>query len=87
MSTYMLIACTVSVFIIERNTHVAFSLKIVSLIAVINIGFVLNQVFSMFEPHLLLSKSMQGFSYFVMGQYIPMGQIFTWRQWKLYKKY
>ena len=23
----------------------------------------------------------------MMGQYIPMNQIFTWRQWKLFKRY
>ena len=88
MSTAMLIMCVVSVIVIERNTVVTFSLKIVSLIVVVNVGFALNQVFSMYDPpHTILSKIMQAVAFLMVTQYISLGLVFTSRQWRLFKKY
>ena len=88
MSTLMLIMCIFSVIVIHRNTVVTFSLKIVSLIVVVNVGFALNQVFSMYDPpHTILSKIMQAVAFFMMTQYVAMGLVFTSRQWRLFKKY
>ena len=74
MSMVMLILCLISVIVIERNTVVNFSLKIVSLIVVVNAGFALNQVFTMYDPpNSILTKIMQTVAYLMLAQYILLG--------------
>ena len=46
MSATVIGACICSIIIIKRNIIVPFSLKVVSLIIIINVGFILNQIFS-----------------------------------------
>ena len=74
MSTVMLVMCLISVIVIERNTVVTFSLKIVSFIVVVNVGFALNQVFTIYDPlNSVWTKIMQTIAFFMIGQYILLG--------------
>ena len=51
MSSTLLILCVISAIIIKLNVSLGFSLKIVALVALVNIGTLLNQIFSWQYEH------------------------------------
>ena len=46
IASVVLTTCIVCIILIKRNITLEFSLKIIGIIVVINIGFICNQVFS-----------------------------------------
>lgn len=86
IGAFMLTACVICVIFIKRNIVLAFSLKIISVIVLINIGFICNQIFSEINET-VASDILQAISQAAISQYVPMGQTFTQRQWQLFKAY
>ena len=89
MSTVVLVFCVISAVIIRSNVSLTFSLNIVGLVTLVNIGTFLQQIFSWEYEHkqntfLLVSQTL---SVFLLTQYNALELVFTQRQWMLYKKY
>ena len=82
----MLTACIICVIFIKRHIVLAFSLKIIGVIILINIGFISNQIFSEINET-VTADIVQAISQAAISQYVPMGQMFTQRQWQLFKAY
>ena len=72
----MLMACIICVIFIKRNIVLAFSLKIIAVIILINLGFICNQIFSELNDT-VTADIIQAISQAAISQYVPMGQMFT----------
>ena len=87
MASLVLAVCLFCVILIKRNITLEFSLKVVALVVLINTCFIANQILSERQEQTVGANILEAIAQAGIAQYVPMGQIFTKRQWQLFKAY